>query len=100
MNLASLPRHLIQRTRIFAQPFHSGKGSLVDLGPDGKPATKEVNLWHGDPGEAYVIIPMDIGRELQKGEVLANGISLKQNSETHPLLFFHTSRTFANSEPQ
>ena len=48
--------------------LHSGFAEFTPLGPDDRPITTRVTVRHGDPEDAFILIPPAIGRALQPGE--------------------------------
>ncbi|KAI9741254.1 MAG: hypothetical protein M1834_002970 [Cirrosporium novae-zelandiae] len=84
------------RTIRNARLFHAAIGTFVALDSSGKPVTREVKLIHGNAGESYILIPPEIGFALQAGSIPSNDISLKKDSESYALTFFHETKTFVH----
>lgn len=79
-----------------ARAFHVATGEFTDLRPDGALVTKEVSIRIGDPGEAYVLIPTEIGYALQAGSRLTHEpLPLPKRPDRFPLSFFHEIQSFA-----
>ncbi|KAF1958897.1 hypothetical protein CC80DRAFT_468705 [Byssothecium circinans] len=75
---------------------HTATAEFTNLGPDGKLVTKEVSIQVGDPGEAYVLIPTEVGYALQAGSYLTNSSSaLPKRPDRFALSYFHDTQHFA-----
>ncbi|KAF1952282.1 hypothetical protein CC80DRAFT_363795, partial [Byssothecium circinans] len=71
---------------------HTATAEFSNLGPDGTLVTKEVSIEVGDPGEAYVLIPTEVGYALQAGSYLTNSSSaLPKRPDRLALSYFHDS---------
>jgi hypothetical protein len=65
-----------------SRAFHIATAEFTNLGPDGTLVTKEVSIRVGDPGEAYVLIPTEVGYDLQAGRCLTNSSSALPSART------------------
>lgn len=78
--------------------FHAVTAEFVELDPDGKAVTTRESIRIGDPGEAYILIPPEIGHAFQAASptihVSESAISNSQAKCT--LCFFHDTRHFAH----
>ncbi|KAF2806082.1 uncharacterized protein BDZ99DRAFT_395094 [Mytilinidion resinicola] len=75
---------------------HIATAEFTDLQPDGAVVTKEVFIRVGDPGEAYVLIPTEVGYALKAGSCLASSSSaLPKRPDRFPLSYFHNTQHFA-----
>ncbi|KAF2864669.1 hypothetical protein BDV95DRAFT_508914 [Massariosphaeria phaeospora] len=79
-----------------ARAFHAATAEFTNLGPEGTFVTKEVSIRVGDPGEAYVVIPTEVGYALQAGSCLTTRSSaLPNRPDRFPLSYFHDTQHFA-----
>ncbi|OCL08852.1 hypothetical protein AOQ84DRAFT_388553 [Glonium stellatum] len=75
---------------------HVATGKFTNLEPDGTLVTKEVSIRVGNPGEAYVLIPTEVGYALQAGSYLTNSLSaLPKRPDRFALSYFHDTQHFA-----
>ncbi|TVY54664.1 hypothetical protein LCER1_G003651 [Lachnellula cervina] len=97
--------YLLPRARISARAFnritlhranHSATGRFITISPQGAPVTREIEVWLGDPGEAYIMFDPEISRAFQAGSMLQGGCSLAQDQELYPLNFYHDTRHFSH----
>ncbi|KAF2789620.1 hypothetical protein K505DRAFT_352449 [Melanomma pulvis-pyrius CBS 109.77] len=76
--------------------YHTATAEFTNLGPDGTLVTKEVSIHVGDPGEAYILIPTEVGYALQAGSYLTNSSSaLPKRPDRFALSYFHDTQHFA-----
>ncbi|KAF2702873.1 hypothetical protein K504DRAFT_444680 [Pleomassaria siparia CBS 279.74] len=79
-----------------ARAFHDATAKFTNLGPDGIIVTKEVPIQVGNPGEAYVCIPTEVGYALQASSCLPNSSSpLPKRLDKLALSYFHDTQHFA-----
>ena len=78
--------------------FHDDTATLVTLGANGQLVTTQHPITIGDPHEAYVIIPVEVGRVFQAVAATHQKPSFGvRNSEIkRPLWFFHETKHFAH----
>lgn len=97
--------YLLPRARISARAFnkstfyrahHSATGRFITISPQGTPVTREIEVWLGDPGNAYVMFDPEISRAFQTGTILQGGSSLAQDQDLYPLNFHHDTRHFSH----
>ena len=102
----SVMRYFIPRTRMVACSFiqsrcnralHVATGRFTALSAQGAPATREVEVWLGDPGESYVMFDPEISQYFQTGIIQQGGCSLTKDPELYPLIFHHSTRHFSHS---
>ena len=74
-----------------ARAIHEATAEFTKAGPDGTLVTEQVSLDIGNPGEAYVLIPPEIGYALQASGPPA----LNQRPDRLTLRFFHDTQHFA-----
>jgi hypothetical protein len=88
------PRHL-KRSR---RSFHDDTAALINLGANGQLDTTQHPITIGEPHEAYVMIPVEVGRVFQAVAVTHQNPSFGvRNSEIKcPLWFFHETKHFAH----
>ncbi|TVY12689.1 hypothetical protein LARI1_G009024 [Lachnellula arida] len=79
----------------FHRAHHSATGRFTTISPQGTPVTRHVEVWLGDPGDAYVMFDPEISRAFQAGTTLRGG-SLAQDQELSPLNFYHDTRHFSH----
>ncbi|KAL5434963.1 hypothetical protein PMIN06_011231 [Paraphaeosphaeria minitans] len=79
-----------------ARAFHNATAEFTKLCPEGTLVTKEVSIRVGDPGEAYVCTPTEVGYALQAGGCLAHSPSaLPKRLDRLTLSYFHDTQQFA-----
>ncbi|KAF1962574.1 hypothetical protein CC80DRAFT_400630 [Byssothecium circinans] len=79
-----------------ARAFHNATAQFTNLGPEGAPVTKEISIRVGDPGEAYVCIPPEVGYALRAASRLSNSSSAPpKRSDRFPLSYFHDTQHFS-----
>jgi hypothetical protein len=71
---------------------HIATAEFTNLRPDGTPVKKDVSIRVGDPGEAYVLIPTEVGYALQAGSCLS---ALPKRPDRFALSYFHDTQHFA-----
>ncbi|KAF2785873.1 hypothetical protein K505DRAFT_330726 [Melanomma pulvis-pyrius CBS 109.77] len=75
---------------------HVATGEFTNLQPDGTVVTKEVSIRVGNPREAYVLIPTEVGNALQASSSLTNNLSaLPKRLDRVALSYFHDTQHFA-----
>lgn len=80
----------------FCRLHHSATGRFTTISPQGTPVTREIEVWLGDPGDAYVMFDPEISRAFQTGTILRSGGSLAKDQELSPLNFHHKTRHFSH----
>lgn len=89
-------RAAIRRPCATVRACHNATAKFTKLEPDGALATKEVTISVGDPGEAYVLIPTEIGYALRAGSCLTSSPSaLPKRPDRFALSYFHDTQHFA-----
>jgi hypothetical protein len=100
-------RHIIPRIRIFTRALkkppvttyramHTASAKFITISPQGTPATREIEVYLGDPGGAYVIFDIEIGQAFKRDSILQGGCSLGHDEELYPLKFHHDTRHFSH----
>ncbi|CZT09791.1 uncharacterized protein RAG0_14431 [Rhynchosporium agropyri] len=98
-------RYLIPRTRKFAHAFavptfslsiHSATARFTTISPHGTPVTRDIEVWLGEPAEAYVMFDPEISKAFQTSAIAQGGCSLTQDPELCPLNFHHDTRHFSH----
>ncbi|KAF9730013.1 hypothetical protein PMIN01_11946 [Paraphaeosphaeria minitans] len=80
-----------------ARAIHVASAELTNVGPDGTLVTEEVSIRVGDPGEAYVLIPTEVGNALRAGSRLSNSSSaFLERLDRFKMSFFHDTQHFAS----
>jgi len=85
------PVHYIGRIAS-ARAFHTATADFISHGPDGALITSKVSI---TIGEAYVLIPPEVGRALYARNLLING---SVSADRSALSYFHDSQHFAHSK--
>lgn len=67
------------------------------MGPQGTPITRQIDVWLGDPGSAYVMSDPKFSQAFQAERALQGDRSNPQDPEFLPLEFHHDTRHFAQS---
>jgi hypothetical protein len=105
-NPAFIMLYLLPRARISARAFnkltfyrahHNATGRFITISPQGILVNREVEVWLGDPGNAYVMFDPEKSRAFQTGTILQGGCSMAQDQELYPLNFHHDTRHFSHS---
>ena len=77
--------------RAAVRTFHHATGEFTKLGPEGTLVTEEVSIQVGDPGEAYVCIPTEVGYALQA----SGGAAHTKRPDRLAITYFHDTHHFA-----
>lgn len=80
-----------------SRAYHTAKAEFTSLGPEGTLVSREVTIQVGDPGEAYVLIPTEVGDALRTGSCLANSSAPPKRPDRLTLSYFHDTQHFALS---
>ncbi|TQV90513.1 hypothetical protein IF1G_10836 [Cordyceps javanica] len=75
--------------------FHSAKADFITLNSRGSLISKQIDIFIGDPGQAFIIFNRDIGFAMKSSITQQAGISLSSDLEKVALTFFHESKYFA-----
>jgi hypothetical protein len=88
------PRHL----KCSRRSFHDDTATLVNLGADGRLVTTQYPIIIGEPHEAYVMIPVEVGRAFQAVAAThqSPGFRVRHSEIKRPLWFFHETKHFAH----
>ncbi|KAH8707339.1 hypothetical protein HC256_010614 [Beauveria bassiana] len=78
--------------------FHSAKADFITLNSRGSLTSKQIDIFIGDPGQAFIIFNRDIGFAMKSSITQQAGISLSSDLEKVPLTFFQKSRYFAHEK--
>ncbi|PQK11502.1 hypothetical protein BB8028_0003g01270 [Beauveria bassiana] len=76
--------------------FHSAKADFITLNSRGSLTSKQIDIFIGDPGQAFVIFERDVGFAMKSSITQQVGKSLASDLEKVPLTFFHKSKYFAH----
>ncbi|KAF1974044.1 hypothetical protein BU23DRAFT_579991 [Bimuria novae-zelandiae CBS 107.79] len=81
---------------IAARALHNATAEFTELGPEGTLVTKDVSIRIGDPGEAYVCIPTEVGYALQADSspscprlVVPQELPRQSTANTSPATLYH-----------
>jgi hypothetical protein len=98
--LRLLPRaiHRPGRLKCSLRGFHDDTATLVNLGANGQLVTTQHPITIGDPHEAYVIIPVEVGRVFQAVAATHQSpdFGVRNSEIKRPLWFFHETKHFAH----
>lgn len=95
---SSLRRPLLSIARpSFRRNLYSKRAAFTAINAQGSPTTEQVDVWLGDPHEAYAIVPKHVGDALKAACAHGNP-SITTNPDTYPLIFDHRTRHFAHSK--
>lgn len=98
--LRLLPRAIPRpgRLKCSRRSFHDDTAILVNLGANGQLVTTQHPITIGDPHEAYVMIPVEVGRVFQAVTAAhqSPGFGVRNSEIKHPLWFFHETKHFAH----
>lgn len=85
------PRLALFQTR---RSFYSKAAQFCVVDEQGTISSKRVDVWTGDPHEAFVLIPVDISNEIKRWKDMQNKLALADPAETCSLVFHHPTRNF------
>ncbi|KAL5350190.1 hypothetical protein ACLOAV_005227 [Pseudogymnoascus australis] len=89
----SLTQSLSKST--ICRSHHSATARLTTINPQGTPITRQIDIWLGDPGSAYVMFDPQFSQAFQAVKTLQGGDrSTPDDAELLPLEFHHESRHF------
>lgn len=103
---ASIMLYLLPRERISARSFnklsfhrthYSATGRFITISPHGTPVAREIEIWLGDPGNAYVMLDPEISQAFQTETILQGSCSLAQDQQLFLLDFRHDTLHFSHS---
>ncbi|KAF2788604.1 hypothetical protein K505DRAFT_314615 [Melanomma pulvis-pyrius CBS 109.77] len=81
---------------VAARTFYHATAEFTKLGSGGTLVTEEVSIRVGDPEEAYICVPTEVGYALQASGPLTNSSSaLSKRLDRFALTYFHDTRHFA-----
>ena len=78
--------------------FHNAKANLITLDDHGSSIAREIDIFIGDPHEAYVMIDKNVGDAFKSSVIQQTGLSKTAETDTMPLTFHHKTRHFAPSK--
>ncbi|KPM41956.1 hypothetical protein AK830_g4605 [Neonectria ditissima] len=76
--------------------FHDGKATFVTSNAKGSLQTRKLDIFIGDPHEAYVIVDTVVGFAMRSAIAKQTGLSLAEDADKVPLAFYHDGRHFAH----
>ncbi|TWU72859.1 hypothetical protein ED733_003317 [Metarhizium rileyi] len=77
--------------------FHDAKAHFITLDARGSLATQNIDLFIGEPHEAYIISQKGIGLAMKSAITNQTGMCLASDPEKIPLTFFHDTLHFAHA---
>ena len=98
--LASSVRTSIRtiRSAPLRRTFSLKSAEFITLSAQGSLASRNVDVWLGEPHEAYVLLPTDIGNAMRAGCAWQDGLCLVADPQTCALTFYHDTQHFAHGE--
>ncbi|EGX92886.1 hypothetical protein CCM_04258 [Cordyceps militaris CM01] len=81
----------------YCDAYYSAKVDFITLNSKGSLTSKQIDIFIGDPGQAFVIFSKDVGFAMKVAITQQSGMSLVSDPERVPLTFFHESRHFAHN---
>lgn len=94
---SSIPPLLRSSFHPLQRPFSSKVAEFITLNAQGSYNTRKVDVWVGDAGSAFVLVPTDVGNAIRAGCASKQGGSF-EDSEQHSLTFYHGTNHFTPSE--
>ena len=79
-----------------SRAFHDTTADFVKRGVTGEVVTSKVPISIGDPGEAFVLIPPEVGRAFDIDNALDDSLAVAKGSVRSALSFFHDTQLFAH----
>jgi|SRR5271155_659101 len=78
--------------------FHHDTATLVNIGANGQLVRTQHPINIGEPHEAYVMIPVEVGRVFQAAATThqSPGFDIPNSEIKRPLWFFHETKHFAH----
>ncbi|KID59688.1 hypothetical protein MAN_10494, partial [Metarhizium hybridum] len=77
--------------------FHDAKADFITFDSRGSLTTQKLDIFIGEPHEAYIIFNKDVGLAMKSGISIQTGICLASDSEKIALTFFHDTLHFAHA---
>jgi hypothetical protein len=97
---------VLPQARVFTRSFgkatiqrshHTATAQLITMSPQGTPITRQIDVWLGDRGSAYVYFDPEFSQPFQADRALQCDGSTPQDPGLIPLEFHHDTRHFAHS---
>lgn len=82
----------------FRRSYHCKSADFTTVNAQGSPATEQVEVWLGEPHEAYVMVPKHVGRAIEAACAPYGNSAHIAGPDTYPLIFDHKSRHFVHSK--
>ena len=76
--------------------MHSRKAEFVTKDTHGSLESRIVNVWLGDPHEAFTLIPPEIGNAFKAAQLWQSGSTMTKDPDICPLTFYHNTHHFAH----
>ena len=77
---------------------HEVAAEFVSIRADGAPFSETITAFMGDPADAYVMVPKDIGKAIMRASALAAERLMDLDLNRQPMVFYHDIRTFTPGE--
>ena len=79
-----------------ARAIHSTKAEFVTNGSRGSLESRIVDVWLGDPYEAFTLVPPEIGNAFKVARLWQSGLTMTKDPDICPLTFYHDTHHFAH----
>ncbi|QPH15928.1 hypothetical protein C2857_000459 [Epichloe festucae Fl1] len=80
----------------FHRKFHDAKAEFITLDTKGSLETRKLDIFIGEPDQAYIIFHKEFGFAMRSAIVKQTGICLTSDPEKIPLRFYHDTLHFAH----
>lgn len=78
--------------------FSLKPAEFITISAQGSMTSRNVNVWLGEPHQAFVLLPTDIGNAMKVGCAWQDGLCLVADPQIYTLTFYHDTQHFAHSE--
>ncbi|KMP07491.1 hypothetical protein CISG_00368 [Coccidioides immitis RMSCC 3703] len=93
--LSLFNRWLALRPASLNRTLYTRPAKFIELSPRGSLIESKVDITMGDPHEAFILLPKDVGHAF-RGAISRDGSLLVRDEDVCPLIFHHETRHFAN----
>lgn len=91
-----MPAFIPQYTKVriyYSRHLHRTTAEFTHRNPNGQLLTRQENIWIGDPGDAFVMVPVEVGDAFRSAALgLLNGRNLGSAQDRVSLVFYHDKR--------
>ncbi|KMU82570.1 hypothetical protein CIHG_00351 [Coccidioides immitis H538.4] len=96
--LSLFNRWLALRPASLNRTLYTRPAKFIELSPRGSLIESKVDITMGDPHEAFILLPKDVGHAF-RGAISRDGSLLVRDEDVCPSIFHHETRHFANNLP-